>query len=276
VALGNAPLQGGDDLLVVDLPPLQVVLHQLVGVLRDLVHQLLAVLLRLRAQLVGDRYPLGAAALAPLVDEGLHVDQVDDASYLMLGADRDLGRDHVRPEGSLQRVQRGEEVGALAVEHVDEDEPGQALGVGALPESFGLNLDAGDAVDDDHRRVGGPQRRRRVRDEAGVAGRVDQVDLTVVVLEAGDAGIDRKPALLLVGLVIGDRRAVLDLAEPVDRTGLEQHRLVQARLPAAAMTDQRDVANPICSLVRHVSKVHPDASIWCRNAQVTGSGGANG
>jgi hypothetical protein len=34
---------------------------------------------------------------------------------------------------------------------------------------------------------------------------------------------------------------------------------VQARLPAAAMTDQRDVADPICSLVRHETKLHPAA-----------------
>ena len=44
-------------------------------------------------------------------------------------------------EGRLQRVEGGEEVGALAVEHVDEDEPGQALVVGAAPEPLGVDLD---------------------------------------------------------------------------------------------------------------------------------------
>ena len=56
-------------------------------------------------------------------------------------ADRDLGGDHVRAEGLLERVERAEEVGALAVEHVHEHEPGQALGVGALPEAIGVHLD---------------------------------------------------------------------------------------------------------------------------------------
>ena len=105
---------------------------------------------------------------------------------LLLGADRDLGRDDVRAEGGLQRVERGEEVGPLAVEHVDEDEPRQALGVGAPPEPLGADLDPVDRVDDDHRGVGDPQRGGRVGDEARLARGVDQVDLAPVVLEAGD------------------------------------------------------------------------------------------
>ena len=62
VALGDPALQRRDDLVVVDLLALEVALHQLVGVLGDLVHQLLAVLLGAGAELVGDRHPLGAAA----------------------------------------------------------------------------------------------------------------------------------------------------------------------------------------------------------------------
>src|SRR3712207_8064881 len=42
----------------------------------------------------------------------LHVDEVDDAADLVLRADRDLGRDGVRPEALLELVERAEEVGA--------------------------------------------------------------------------------------------------------------------------------------------------------------------
>ena len=48
----------------------------------------------------------------------------------------------MRAEGGLERIEGAEEVGALAVEHVDEDEPGQAAGVGPLPEPLGVDLDA--------------------------------------------------------------------------------------------------------------------------------------
>ncbi len=254
----HALLQRADDLVVVDLLAVEVALHQLVGVLRHLVHQLLAVLLGPVAQLVGDLHLLGRARPGPLVDEGLAVDQVDHAADLLLGADRDLGGDDVRAEGRLQRVEHAEEIGPLAVEHVDEDEAGQPAGVGPAPEPLGVDLDPHHAVDDDHGRVGDPQGGDRVGDEARLPGRVDQVDLPPGVLEAGKRGVDRHPALLLVGLVIGDRRPVGDRAEAADRAGLEQHRLVQARLAAAPVPDQGDVANPVCGLVRHAIKVHPE------------------
>ena len=154
---------------MVDLLALEVALHQLVGVLGHLVHQLLAELAGLRAQLRRDLDLLGRARSRPLVDERLHVDQVDDAADLLLSADRDLGGDHVGAEGGLQRVEGSEEVGPLAIEHVDEDEPGEALGVGAAPEPLGVHLDPHRRVDDNHRRVRDPQRRDRVGDEARLA-----------------------------------------------------------------------------------------------------------
>ncbi len=104
----------------------------------------------------------------------------------MLGADRDLGGDHVGAEGRLERVERGEEVGPLAVEHVDEDQPRQTLGVGAAPEALGVHLDPVDRVDDEDRGVGDAQRGDRVGDEARLARGVDQVDLAAAVLEAGE------------------------------------------------------------------------------------------
>ncbi len=102
MALGDPFLQGRDQLLVADLFALEVALHELVRVLGDLVHQLLAVLLRLLAQLVGDLLLGGATAALALRDEGLHVNQVDDPAGLVLGADRDLGGDDVLAERLLE------------------------------------------------------------------------------------------------------------------------------------------------------------------------------
>jgi hypothetical protein len=79
LAIGHACLQGRHGLVVRDLLALEVALHESVGDLGDLVHQLLAVLLGLRAQLVGDLDLLAVLARGPLVAVGLHVDQVDHA-----------------------------------------------------------------------------------------------------------------------------------------------------------------------------------------------------
>ncbi len=169
----------------------------------------------------------------------------------MLGPDRDLGRDHVGPEGLLERVERAEEVGPLAVEHVHEDEPREALLVRALPEPLGVDLDPHDRVDDDDRRVDDAQRAQGLGDEGLLAGRVDQVDLAVRVVERRHARADRHRALLLVFLEVGDRGAVVDLPQPVDDPGLEQERLAETGLPAPPMADQRDVADPVGGLVPH-------------------------
>ena len=183
MALRDALLEGGDDLLVGDLLALQIALHELVGVLGNLVHELLAVFLRAGLEVVGDGYLARAPPALAGVLVALHVDQVDQAAGLVLRADRNFRRDDMWAERCLQGVQRREEVRALAIEHVHEDQPRQAFLSGAIPQPLGADLDAGDAVDDDHRGVDHSQGAERVGNEARFAGRVDQVDLAVVVVE---------------------------------------------------------------------------------------------
>ena len=105
------------------------------GDLGDLVHELLAVLLGLRLELVGDRDLAAVVAAVAVVLVGLHVDEVDHAADLVLGADRDLRGDDVRAEGGLEALERAEEVGPLAVEHVHEDHPREVELLGPLPQA---------------------------------------------------------------------------------------------------------------------------------------------
>jgi len=162
-----------------------------------------------------------------VVSVGLHVDEVDDAGDVVLGADRDLRRDDVRAEGLLAGLQRAEEVGALAVEHVHEDHPREVELLGACPQAARGDLDAHDGVDDEDGRLADAHRAEGVGDEAGLARGVEQVDLALVPFEGAERRGDRHLAGLLVGLGVRDRRAVEDRAEPVRRTGLEEQRLVQ-------------------------------------------------
>ena len=124
---------------------------------------------------------------------------------------------------------RAEEIGALAVEHVDEDHARVTARVGALPEARGADLHAHHRGDDDERSLHDPQSRDRVALEPGIARRVDQVDLASLPLEVGQRGLERHLAALLVGIPVG-RGARLDRPEPVDRPGLEEHRLDQRGL----------------------------------------------
>src|SRR3712207_7291428 len=49
----------------------------------------------------------------------------------------DLGGHHVLAEGALERLERAEEVGALAVEHVHEEKAREPELLGALPQPVG-------------------------------------------------------------------------------------------------------------------------------------------
>ena len=122
LAVRNRGLERGRHLVRVELLPVEVALHQALVGLHDGVEELLAVLGDDVRHVGGDLdrvallVPLGRRVRA-------HVQHVDDARELVLDADRDVHRDALRRELRPERLERAEEVGALAVEHVHEDEP---------------------------------------------------------------------------------------------------------------------------------------------------------
>ena len=63
--------------------------------------------------------------------------EVDDAGQLVLGADRQVDGDAARRELLLELAERAEEVGALAVEHVHEDDAREVARLRALPDAPG-------------------------------------------------------------------------------------------------------------------------------------------
>jgi hypothetical protein len=170
--------------------------------------------------------------------------EVDQAAEVVLGADRDLRGDDVRTERVLERVEGPEEVGPLAVEHVHVDEAGHAELGRALPQALGADFHAHDGVDHEDGGLADAQGAQCVGDERWLAGGVDQVDLDVAPLERGQRRGDRHPAGLLVLVGVRDRGAVRHRAESGGRAGLEQQSLVQRRLPAPPVADQRHVADP--------------------------------
>ena len=226
---------------------------QRVGDLRHLVHQLLAVLLGLRAQIVGDLDLLAVLALGAVVAVGLHVDQVDHALKLVLLADRDLGGHHVLAEGLLERVERRKKSArsrssmftkTMRASPSSEARSQRRLVVTSTPITPLTTNTAPSTT---------RSARERVGDEARLAGRVDQVDLAVVPAKRREARGDRHLARLLVGRRV--ETVVPSATEPgrLIAPALEQERLVHGRLPAAPVAHQGHVADPLRRLVRHSS-----------------------
>ena len=260
----GALLERVDDLLVGDALALQVALHQRVRHFADLVHQLLAVLLRALRQRIGDRHFAPTSTLGRVLTKGLHVDQVDHSLDVVLCTDRDLRGDGVRAERALDLLQRAVEVGALAIEHVHEQHPRDVQLRRSRPQAAGRDLDAHHGVNDEHSRLAHAQRTEGVGDEARLARRVKQVDLAISPRKRAQRRRDRHLPRLLIGIGIRHRACVGNRAQPAGRPSLEQQRLVQRGLSRAAMADKGDVANPVRRLaVSHGS--HAISSLAVRS-----------
>ena len=121
-----------------DLVALEVLRDQLVGDLDDGLDEPLAPDRGLAWQCsAGIGAGLGLARAVAGVLVGDHVEHVDHAAEVVLGAHRDGDRDAARRELLLERRERRVEVGALAVEQVDEHHARRPELVAAAPQPRG-------------------------------------------------------------------------------------------------------------------------------------------
>ena len=168
----------GDQLVLGGLLALEVLLHDLVVVLGERLDELVAPLgggLGVGGGDVDDVVHLALGRLGG-PHERLHGDQVDEAVEVALGADRELQDERGRVEAVADHVDAAVELGAGAVQLVDEADARDAVAVGLTPHRLGLRLDAGDAVEHGDRAVEDAQRTLDLDGEVDVAGGVDDVD----------------------------------------------------------------------------------------------------
>ena len=199
VGRGDTAGQALLELGVVERLAVEVALHEVVVAHDDAFDELLVHGVLLVDEVLGDG-PLvagggngavdGRAGGGGLVVGGGVVEQVDDAVEVGLVADGELDRRHAGPEGLADLGQRAVEVGPLAVELVDHDDPGHTEAGRGAPGVLGLRLHAVGGADDDDGQVDVGQRGDHLAGEVGVAGRVEQVDLDPVDGERGEAGRD--------------------------------------------------------------------------------------
>ncbi len=156
-------------------------------------------------------------------------------------ADRELQRQRHDVELLLQRVERAVEVGAGAVQLVDEDDARHVVAVGQAPVGLGLRLHAGHALDDEHRAVEHAKAAVHFDVEIDVAGRVDDVDAVVLPLARDRGGGDRDAALTLLLHVVGRGVAVMHLADAVRNAGVVEDALRGRGLARVDMRGNADV-----------------------------------
>ena len=247
----------------VDLVVLEVLLEQLVVDVRDDFEQTAVRFLGVVEQVGGDVDDLELRAFGVVVErphQGLHLDEVDDAAEVALGADRELHHDGDRVEAVADHLDAALEVGADAVHLVDEADPRHVVLVRLAPHRLGLRLDTGDGVEHGDRAVEDAQRALDLDGEVDVAGRVDDVDLAVAPLRSRGGRGDRDAALLLLDHVVHDRGAFVHLTDLVRAARVVEDPLGRRGLARVDVSHDPDVAGLFegkfaCHLFRRFSFV---------------------
>ena len=104
-------------------------------------------------------------------------------------------------------------------------------------------LDAARRVHHEQGGIGGVEALDHLGREVRVAGRVDDRDLVLAVLERPDRQAQRLVPLLLLGLVVEMRRPVVHPAQAGDRAGPEEDLFRERRLAGSGVAREHDGAD---------------------------------
>ena len=149
--------------------------------------------------------------------------------------------DDVRRQPAADLRDDGCDVGAGAVDLVDEQRGRDADAPQGAPDNDGLRLHALDRRQHQHRGVENGQRSLHLGDEVGVTGRVHEVHGQVVDVEGRDRGADGDAAPALEVHRVGAGRAGVDAAGCVDDARVEEQAFGQAGLTGVDVRDDPQV-----------------------------------
>jgi hypothetical protein len=242
--LADALAEPAHDLFPAERVAVQVLGHEGVVDLGDGLLERGPVLLGLVDQLGRDLDLLVLRAHGLVVEgDALHLDEVDHAAELVLGADGEVDGERAGAQLGLDGVDRHEEVGADAVHLVDEADARDLVLVGLPPDRLGLRLDAVDGVEHGHGAVEDAERALHLDGEVHVAGGVDDVDAVLAPGEGGRGrGGDRDATLTLLLHPVHDGGALVDLADLVGDAGVEEDPLGGRGLAGVDVRHDADVA----------------------------------
>src|SRR5918998_3903992 len=257
---------GRADLVWLDLLAIQIHDHELLVLVGDGLEQLLPVLLGPIPHAGRDLGLLPLGTQIVLVDDRLHLHEVNDPPEVGLSPDRELHRHRVRPETVAHGLDRPVEVGADPVHLVDERDPRAPVLVRLPPYRLALRLDTSHGIEERYRTVQHPQAPLHLDREVHVPGRVYNVDpvllgdpaveallraLTIFLgaldtaPEDGRCGAgDGDTALALLGHPVHHGVTVVDLAQPVGKAGIQENPFGCRRLTRVYMRHDPDVSDP--------------------------------
>lgn len=174
---------------------------------------------------------------------GVHLDQVDHAHEVGLGADRQLKnyRNHVQTlADGVDSVREG---GAGAVQLVHVADTWNVVAAGLTPNGHRLRLNAGDAVENGYCTVENTERTLHLDGEVDVSWGVNNVDLVVVPETGGSSGGNGNATLLLLLHPVHGCGAIVRLTDLVVNTGVVQDALCSGGLTGIDVRHNADIAH---------------------------------
>ena len=249
VALQDGAFQPGADLFRGQGAGGEILFHQFFVVLGDLFQQRFAAHADLVLERVGDGDLLALALVVAAELPGLHLDDVHQAAEIRALADRELHGDHVLAEGGDQGVEGLVEVDQFLAHLVDDERSRLAHLAHAVEDLLGLHLDAVLGARRPSRRSPPPSAppwspRRNWR----IPGVSRILILTLSLIGVGQRSLDGDLAGDLLLVEIGDRVALVHLAQAVDHLGVVQ----QAPRPGWFFRCGRGRPRPRCAGSRSV------------------------
>ncbi|GAA3097734.1 hypothetical protein GCM10017687_05760 [Streptomyces echinatus] len=157
--------------------------------------------------------------------------------------DRQLDDERGGMEPVADRADRPVEVGARAVQLVDERDSRDAVPVGLPPHRLALRFDPGDGVEHGDRPVQDAQGALDLVGEVDMAGGVDEVDAMAVPGAADRGGEDGDATVAFLRVEVGDGGAVVHLAPLVGGARRVQDPLGDGGLAGVDVGEDAEVAD---------------------------------
>ena len=225
LAIDRRLANDGFDFILGDGVAAEIFFHEVVVLLGASLQKFIAILLGDFSQVVGNVDFGGFLPEIVVIDNRVHLDQIDDAREFVLGADRQLDRDGVGVQAVAHHLYHIKKVRSGYIHFVDISHPWDIVSFRLAPNGFGLRLDTAARRQNRHRPVEHSQRTLDFDGKIDVPGRVDDVDPMILPMTGCRRRRDRNAALLLLHHPIHSRGAVVDFADLMSDAGVEQNAL---------------------------------------------------
>ena len=232
---------GAADLLLGQLLAAEVLLHQLIIRLSACLKELVTVLCRLLLVLSRNLDLVGHLAEIVLVDDGIHLHEVDDALELILCTDRQLNRHWVRIEALTHHVHDVEEVRARDVHLVDVRHARDIVTLCLTPDRLRLRLNTAAGGQHGDRAVQHAQRALYLDRKVNVTRRINDIDAMVFPVAGRRRRRNRNAAFLFLNHPVHGGSALMNLADLVRYARVEENALGGRRLAGINVCHDADI-----------------------------------